>query len=86
VGFGAFGQQVAVARAVSISQHAGVRALLVHTLHDHAKQFYAHYGFQESSAASDDADAALERYRGLTQPEQTAIDISLDAQLTRPCQ
>jgi GNAT superfamily N-acetyltransferase len=38
----------AVARAVSVSQNAGVRALLVHAIHDRAKQFYEHYGFQES--------------------------------------
>lgn len=38
----------AVARAVSVSQNAGVRALLVHALHERAKQFYEHYGFQES--------------------------------------
>lgn len=40
--------QDAVCRAVSVSQNAGVRALLVHALHDHAKQFYEHYGFQAS--------------------------------------
>lgn len=40
--------QNAVGRAVSVSQNAGVRALLVHALHDRAKQFYEHYGFQES--------------------------------------
>jgi len=40
--------QDAVGRAVSVSQHAGVRALIVHALHDRAKQFYEHYGFQES--------------------------------------
>ena len=38
----------AVHRAVMVSQHAGVRALLVHALHDRAKEFYEHYGFQES--------------------------------------
>lgn len=38
----------AVARAVSVSQNAGVRALRVHALHERAKQFYEHYGFQES--------------------------------------
>lgn len=27
---------------------AGVRAVLVHALNDHAKQFYEHYGFQRS--------------------------------------
>lgn len=40
--------QDAVARAVSVSQQAGVRALFVHALHDGAKRFYEHYGFQES--------------------------------------
>jgi len=40
--------QDAVGRAVSVSQNAGVRALLVHALHERAKQFYEHYGFQES--------------------------------------
>lgn len=40
--------QDAVSRAVIVSQIAGVRALLVHALHDRAKQFYEHYGFQES--------------------------------------
>lgn len=40
--------QDAVNRAVAVSQNAGVRALLVHTLDDRAKQFYEHYGFQES--------------------------------------
>ena len=40
--------QDAVHRAVAVSQNAGVRALLVHALHEKAKQFYAHYGFQPS--------------------------------------
>lgn len=40
--------QDAVKRAVAVSQNAGVRALLVHALHDRAKQFYEHYGFQAS--------------------------------------
>jgi GNAT superfamily N-acetyltransferase len=38
--------QDAVNRAVVVSQNAGVRALLVHALHDRAKNFYEHYGFQ----------------------------------------
>lgn len=52
---GAQGQQLgalllqdAVNRAVAVSQNAGVRALLVHALHDRARQFYGHYGFQPS--------------------------------------
>lgn len=40
--------QDAVNRTVAVSHHAGVRALLVHALHDRAKQFYEHYGFQAS--------------------------------------
>ncbi len=40
--------QDAVGRSVNVSQNTGVRALLAHALHDDAKQFYEHYGFQES--------------------------------------
>lgn len=40
--------QDAVNRAITVSQHTGVRALLVHALHERAKQFYAYYGFQAS--------------------------------------
>ncbi|MBK6727739.1 MAG: GNAT family N-acetyltransferase [Xanthomonadales bacterium] len=40
--------QDAVHRAAAVAQNAGVRALLVHALHDHAKRFYEHYGFQTS--------------------------------------
>jgi GNAT superfamily N-acetyltransferase len=39
----------ALLRAVSVSQNAGVRALLVHALNPAAKAFYEHYGFQPSS-------------------------------------
>ncbi len=42
--------QDAVDRARAVAEHAGVRALLVHALHDRARQFYEHYGFQASSA------------------------------------
>ncbi|WP_020493953.1 GNAT family N-acetyltransferase [Verrucomicrobium sp. 3C] len=40
--------QDAVQRAVAVSLNAGVRALLAHALHDRARQFYEHYGFQAS--------------------------------------
>jgi len=40
--------QDAVNRALSVSQNAGVRALLGHALHERAMQFYQHYGFQAS--------------------------------------
>ena len=42
--------QDAVNRAVAVSHNAGVRALLVHALHEKARQFYEHYGFQPSPA------------------------------------
>lgn len=38
----------AVSRALHVSQNTGVRALLVHALHEQARQFYAHYGFRAS--------------------------------------
>ncbi|MBF0415211.1 MAG: GNAT family N-acetyltransferase [Magnetococcales bacterium] len=38
----------AVSRAIAVSDNVGVRALLVHAIHDRAKQFYEHYGFQVS--------------------------------------
>ncbi len=40
--------QDAVNRAVVVSHNAGVRALLVHSIDERAKQFYEHYGLQES--------------------------------------
>lgn len=40
--------QDAVLRVQNISQNAGVRALLVHALHDRARQFYEYYGFRAS--------------------------------------
>jgi GNAT superfamily N-acetyltransferase len=40
--------QDAVNRCALMSRHAGIRALLVHALHDRAKQFYEHYGFHAS--------------------------------------
>ncbi len=42
--------QDAVNRAVAVSHNAGVRALLVHAIHERAKQFYEYYGFQVSPA------------------------------------
>ncbi len=40
--------QDALGRAAVVAQNAGVRALLVHALHQQAKAFYEHYGFQPS--------------------------------------
>jgi GNAT superfamily N-acetyltransferase len=40
--------QDTVNRAITVSQNTGVRALLVHALNERAKQFYEHYGFQQS--------------------------------------
>jgi GNAT superfamily N-acetyltransferase len=38
----------AVLRAVAVSRNAGVRALLLHALHEKARQYYEHHGFQPS--------------------------------------
>jgi GNAT superfamily N-acetyltransferase len=38
----------AILRTLSVSQQAGVKALLVHTLSEDAKQFYLRNGFRES--------------------------------------
>ncbi len=40
----------ALQRCVLVSQNTGVRAMLVHALNDHARQFYEHYGFKVSPA------------------------------------
>ena len=40
--------QVVVNRAVTVSHSVGVRALLVHAFNERAKEYYEHYGFQES--------------------------------------
>jgi GNAT superfamily N-acetyltransferase len=38
----------ALRRAAAVAQNVGVRALLVHALNEHARQFYIHYGFMAS--------------------------------------
>ena len=35
----------ALRRAAAVAHNVGVRALLVHALNEHARQFYIHYGF-----------------------------------------
>lgn len=40
--------QDALRRALTVAQHTGVRALLVHALHERAGAFYTHYGFAAS--------------------------------------
>ena len=44
--------QDALQRCVLVSQHTGVRAMLVHALNDRARQFYEHYGFKASPTHS----------------------------------
>ena len=41
----------AVMRARLVAGHAGVRALLVHALHDRARDFYQRHGFEPSPVA-----------------------------------
>ena len=38
----------AVLRTLAIAGNAGVRALPVHAMHQRAKAFYLHYGFEQS--------------------------------------
>ena len=38
----------AMLRTLAVSHEVGIRAMLVHTISDEAKQFYRRYGFQES--------------------------------------
>jgi len=38
----------AVDRSLTVAKNTGVRALLVHALHERAKQFYLYFGFQAS--------------------------------------
>lgn len=40
--------QDALKRTLAVAQQTGVRALLVHALHERARNFYRHYGFQVS--------------------------------------
>lgn len=40
--------QDAVKRVAAVAENVGVRALLVHALHERARGFYLHYGFQTS--------------------------------------
>ena len=40
----------AVDRSLAVANNTGVRALLVHALHERAKQFYLYFGFQASPA------------------------------------
>lgn len=47
-GLGAQLLRDAITRAVAAAQIVGVRALLVHSLHDQAREFYAHFGFEPS--------------------------------------
>lgn len=47
-GLGADLLQNAIFRTMRLAQEIGIRALVVHALHDQAKAFYQHHGFSES--------------------------------------
>lgn len=58
----------AILRTIEAAELIGVRALLVHALHQQARDFYAHYGFEPSATDPlhlllliKDARAALEK-------------------------
>ncbi len=48
LGLGAGLLQDALHRTLAVSENVGVRALLVHALHEEARAFYTHHGFQPS--------------------------------------
>lgn len=54
----------ALQRAGVVAQHSGVRALLVHALHERARGFYLHYGFVPSPANPMTLMLALRAGRG----------------------
>ena len=37
-----------ILRTISVAENVGIRALLVHALHEKAREFYLHHGFSES--------------------------------------
>lgn len=47
-GLGAHLLRDAVARSVAAADLIGIRAMLVHALHEDARKFYAHFGFEPS--------------------------------------
>lgn len=47
-GLGADLLQDAIFRTMRLAQEIGIRALVVHALHDQARAFYQHHGFSES--------------------------------------
>lgn len=49
LGLGADLLQDAVLRTTRLAQEIGIRALIVHALHDAARRFYLHHGFGESA-------------------------------------
>lgn len=48
-GLGADLLQDALLRTVRLAQEVGIRALVVHALHERARAFYLHHGFGESA-------------------------------------
>ena len=38
----------AILRTINVAENVGIRALLVHALHDKAREFFLHHGFSES--------------------------------------
>ena len=48
-GLGADLLQDAILRTARLAQEIGIRALVVHALHDQARAFYLHHGFSEST-------------------------------------
>lgn len=70
-GLGAHLLRDAIARSVAAAELIGVRAVLVHALHDRARAFYTHFGIESSPSDPlhlllliDDASASMSAVRG----------------------
>jgi len=71
----------AIARAVQAAEQIGVRAILVHALHDEARNFYARYGFEPSPTDDlhlmlliKDAQASVPALQGDRDPRRELLD------------
>jgi GNAT superfamily N-acetyltransferase len=71
----------AIARAVQAAEQIGVRAILVHALHDHARNFYTRFNFEPSPTDPlhlmlliKDAQASVPALRGDRDPRHELIE------------
>jgi GNAT superfamily N-acetyltransferase len=69
-GLGAQLLRDSITRAVAAAEIVGVRALLMHALHDQARAFYAHFGFEPSPTDPLHLLLLIKDARALLDPER----------------